>query len=100
MVKATFDIDNLLENIRDVDVGTIISLIDDKEVLDYIAREYDDENFLKEVILNSYTSKETIEVIAQKAIHGKFPRHIFMRLYSDKRLSDSTKRKIYILMTL
>ena len=103
-MKVTFDIDHLLEQVREEDVETIICMIDEPDVLDYLAKEYStDEYMIRKIIFNSCTSKETMEFIA--SIQMEFSASvetevssswsILMALYKDKRLSNKTKKILY-----
>ena len=99
-MRVSFDIDELLEQIRDVDEDTIVAMIDDEDVLDYLASKYiDDGNLIYGVVKNSSTSKQTIMFIAKKVLEHKdmFSINYLLivhNLKNDNRLPKGTRDKI------
>lgn len=99
-MRVSFDIDELLEQIRDVDKDTIVAMIYNEDVLDYLACNYiDDGGIIYGVVKNSSTSKKTIMFIANKVLEHKdlcsFNYLLIIHsLKNDDRLPKNTREKL------
>ena len=70
-MKALIDIDALFLNVNEKEKPEIIKLIEEEKVLDYVAKNYWDDDIFFEIVRNSHVTNKTVNYIAGVVLKDK-----------------------------